>query len=317
MKTAAVRQCAADLRVDEGFAQRRARIPEQHFGQDSHREQLERVDSRHGDPPDESLGLARVVVARGGRVGLDRCDGLLESSDVWDRRVDGEPLELRQCVFFDRGEGSIQRLVAIGVEVRVARVVVRRVKAAQLLPGEIGDVLRVSARIIGVGQTRKQRAAQVALHGRLRRRQRTFHLVEDHALVTEPARGLGRILELEADSLLLERVLLQQREEGRIEVHEQQIHVIVGVAGAERIRGRIGARECVHESRERTPRHAEEGIAHREASRSCQHHVLQDVSHACRVRGDGRKGHGEGVVVIHALDMNVPGPGALMNELDE
>ncbi len=317
MESAAVRQCAADLRVDEGFAQRRARIAEQHFGQHSHREQLERVDSRHRDPADEGLGLARVVVARGGRVGLDRCDGLLESRHVWDRGVDGEPLELRQCVLFDRGERSVQRLVAVGVEVSVARVVMRSVKPPQLLPGEVGDMLRVSARIVRVGQTRKQRAAQVSLHGRLRRRQRTLHLVEDHALVTEPAGRVGWVLELKADSLLLEGILFQQREEGRIEVHEQQIHVVLGIARAERIGGRIGARECVHESRERTPGHAEEGIAHREASRSCQHHVLQDVGHACRITGDGRKGHGEGVVVVTALDMNVPGPGAFVNELDE
>src|SRR5260370_40745406 len=111
--------------------------------------------------------------------------------------------------------------------------VVRRVKPPQLLPGEIGDMLGVSARIVRVGETRKQRAAQVSLHGRLWRRQRTLHLVEDDAFVTEPAGGIGWVLELKADSLLLEVVLLQQREEDRIEVNEQQIHVVLGVARAE------------------------------------------------------------------------------------
>ena len=92
-------------------------------------------------------------------------------------------------------------------------------EVAELLPGEVGDVLGVAARDERVGEAGEQRRPDRALHGRLRRRQGSLHLVEHDALVTETAFGVVGNLVLVADSLLLEGILGQGGKEGRVQVH--------------------------------------------------------------------------------------------------
>src|SRR6266852_8711312 len=117
---------------------------------------------------------------------------------------------MRESVPLDCGERPVQRLVAVGIEVGVAGVVMRGVKSPKLLPGEIWNVLGVSSRLVLIGETGEERAAEIALHGCLWRRQRPLHLVVNDAFVAEPARRVGWVLELEADPLLLERILGEQ-----------------------------------------------------------------------------------------------------------
>ena len=151
----------------------------------------------------------------------------------------------------------------------------------------------------------------------MRRRQRALHLVEDHSLVTKSALGVSWILELEANAFLLEGVLGQEREKSGVEVDEQEVEIVLGVAGAERIRGCVRARQGIHEGRERPSGHGEERVADGKALGPRKHDVLEYVSHAGRVHRHGRKGHRERVVVVSALDVNVLGPGALVDQLDE
>src|ERR1700704_1461544 len=61
--------------------------------------------------------------------------------------------------------------------------------------------------------------------------------------------------------------------------------------------------------------HAEEGVAHGEALGSSKHNVLEDVGDAGVVLGHGGEKYGERVVVIGALDVDVPRAGPLVLEL--
>ena len=138
-------------------------------------------------------------------------------------------------------------------------------KAAQLLPGEVRDVLRIATRNVLVGKSLEQRLPNRAIDRGARGGERSLHLVEDDALVAKTALGVGRILELEADPFLLERILGEMREEGGVQVHVEQVPEVLRVAGAEQVHRPVGACERVHERGERAPGHAEERVADRKA----------------------------------------------------
>ena len=191
-----------------------------------------------------------------------------------------------------------------------------RVKRAQVFPGEVGDVLRVAAGDVLVGQVFEERLADRAIDGRGRGRQGAFHLVENHALVPQPALRVSGLFKLEADPLLLEGVFVESREEGRIEVDLEEVHVVLGVAGAEQVHRPVGARERVHERREGASGHAEEGVADRKTLRAREDHVLEDVRDAGGVRWWRREKDGEGVVVVGALDVDVLRARALVLEFE-
>src|SRR5207245_8812470 len=268
-------------------------------------------------PRGERRDFSRVVFARWCRISLGRCPRLVESLYIRNRGVDRRAFEARERVLLDGGERSVQWLVAICIEIGVAGVVMSGVETAQPRPRQLGYVLWIAAGDACVSETWKQCAAEVLLHCGLRRRQSSLHLVEDDALETKSARGVGRVLEFESDAFLLEGILRQQREEDRVEVNLQKIHVILLIPSTEGIRRGISAGQRVHEGRQRPPGHREEGIADRKAFRPSEHDVLEDVRYASRVLGHGGKRNRECVVVVGAFDVNVPGTCSLMDELDK
>ena len=95
LQPATVGQRAAEARVDERFTEWRAGVRQQHLGKDLHCQRAERVRARHRDPRSQRLRLARVVLGRGGRVGLDRGHRLRRPRDVRDLGVDLHTLEPR------------------------------------------------------------------------------------------------------------------------------------------------------------------------------------------------------------------------------
>ena len=94
--------------------------------------------------------------------------------------------------------------------------VVARVEIAEHLPCEVWDVLRITTGDMRIGQAWEQCLADGAVDRGVRSGERALHLIEDDALVAEAAVGIGWVLELVADSLLLECVFAQEREEGSV-----------------------------------------------------------------------------------------------------
>ena len=219
---------------------------------------------------------------------------------------------MRQRVLLDRRQCLRQRLVAVGVEVGIAGVVVNGVELAELLPRELRDVLGVAPRDVLVGQAGKEGSTDHLLDRRLGRRQSAFHLVEDDPLVTKAARRVGGVLELVANALLLEGVLREAWKEGRVEVDLEEIHEVFCVARAEWVHRPVRAGEGVHESGQRPAGHAEERVAHRESFRASEDDVLEDVRDPAGILRHSWKEDGEGVVVVGALDVNVPCAGVLV-----
>ena len=245
-----VSQRAAQARVDERFAQRRARVGQQDLGQHLHGQRAERIRAGNGDPRGECLRLASVVFASRGRKCLDARRGRLESLHVPDRRVDLEALEPSQGVAFDHLQRGFERQVAVAVEARVARVVVALVEPPQLVPRKVGYVLRIPARHVRVGQAGEKGLADRAVDRGSGRGECPLHLIEDHALVAKSSPCVFGVLELETDALLLERVLGQTREERRVEVNAEEIREVVRVARAEQVHGPVRTGEGVHEGGE-------------------------------------------------------------------
>ena len=198
----------------------------------------------------------------------------------------------------------------------VARVVVTSVELLQVVPGQVGDVLRIATRHVRVGQSWEQRLADRAVDGRAWRGERALHLVEHDALVSEAAVRVGGVLELEADPLLLERVLRQLWEEGRVQVHVEEVLEILRVPCAEQVHRPVGAGERIHEGGERPAGHAEEGISHRESLRAREDDVLQDVGDSGGVGWRRGKENREPVVVVRGLDVDVARPGGLVLQLE-
>ena len=265
VKSASVGERAAQARVYERLAQGRAGVGQQHLGEHFHGEGPKRIRARHRHPGGQRLRLAVVVLARCGGVRLRGRRRPHQAGDVWNRRIDLNPLEPRQGGALDHLKRGLQRLVAIRVKARVARVVVAPVKEAQLLPGEVRDVLRIATRNVLVGKSLEQRLPNRAIDRGARGGERSLHLVEDDALVAKTALGVGRILELEADPFLLERILGEMREEGGVQVHVEQVPEVLRVAGAEQVHRPVGAGERIHERGERAPGHAEERVPDRKA----------------------------------------------------
>ena len=311
-----VGESRSDAGIDEGLAQRRAGVREQHLGEHVHGERAERVGARDGDPRRERLGLPRGVLALGEGIRLDRAARPVERDDVGDPGLDVGAFEARQGGALDHVERRFERQVAVGVEARVARVVMARVEFAQVLPREVRDLSRVASRFVRVGRARKQRRAHRLLHRGAGTRERALHLIEDDALPAQAALGVCGVLELEPDALLQERVPVEAGKESRVEIDVEKVAVVLRVACAERIDGSIRAREGVHERRERASRHAEKRIAYREALRAREDDVLEDVRDACRVHRRRGEADREAVVVVGAFDVDVPRAGLLMLELD-
>src|SRR5437588_6306475 len=93
VKSAAVCERAAQARVDECFSEWRSRVGQENLTQHFHRKALERICARHRDPCSQRFGPVRVVLAGRGRVRLD-CGGWVgETLDVWNGRIDLDPLE--------------------------------------------------------------------------------------------------------------------------------------------------------------------------------------------------------------------------------
>src|SRR5207253_10621535 len=225
-------------------------------------------------------------------------------------------LEVLGRLFLDCLECSLQVLVAVRVTARVARVVVARVEIAEHLPCEVWDVLRITTGDMRIGQAWEQCLADGAVDRGVRSGERALHLIEDDALVAEAAVWIGWVLELVADSLLLECVFAQEREEGGVEVDLEQVGEILRVARAEEVHRPVETRQRVHEGGERAAGHAEEGVADREALRAGEDDVLEDVRDAGRIAGWGGKEDGEGVVIVGSLDVDVARARSLVLELE-
>src|SRR2546429_189246 len=103
---------------------------------------------------------------------------------------------------------------------------------------------------------------------------------------------------------------------GRVAVELEEVHEGLGVAGAVEEHRPVRTRQGVHERRERTPRHAEEGIADRESLRTREYDVLEDVSDAGGVARRSGKENREAVVVVGTFDMDVARPGPLVLQLE-
>ena len=225
-------------------------------------------------------------------------------------------MEALERLLLDCLEGSLQVLVAVRVKARVARVVVARVEIAEHLPCEVWDVLRITTGDMRIGQAWEQRLADGAVDRGVRSGERALHLIEDDALVAEAAVWIGWVLELVADSLLLECVFAQEREEGSVEVDLEQVGEILRVARAEEVHRPVAARERVHESRQRPARHTEERVSHRKLLRPRQDDMLEDVRDSGRIRWRRGKENREPVVVVGSLDVDVACARALVLELE-
>ena len=186
-----------------------------------------------------------------------------------------------------------------------------------MFPGQVGDVLGIPARHVRVGQAGKERLADGAIDRGGRGGERPLHLVEDDPLVAKAALWVSRVFELEADAFLLERVFRKAREKSSVEVDLEEVHEVLGVARAVEEHRPVRTCQGVHERRQRTPRHAEEGIAHRKAMRARQHDVLEDVRNARRIGGRGGEENGERIVVIGAFDVDVASASPIVLQLDE
>src|SRR5438067_1818438 len=115
------------------------------------------VGARDGDPGGEGLRLLFAVffiLAR--RVWLRGRGRFRQALDVGDDGLDLDAVKPRERALLDDFEGSLEWLVAIGVEVSVARVVVPGVEVAQVLPREVGNGLGGAARDVGVREPRKR-----------------------------------------------------------------------------------------------------------------------------------------------------------------
>ena len=199
----------------------------------------------------------------------------------------------------EKGELLLDVEVSVQDGVGVRQLVVALVRAQELLVGERGDGLGVSARDEAVGRLPEQRAHHAVDEDLLGRGQGTLHLVVDDAVERE-----GRVWlrggYLVVPALLLEDApaAIDRRVQHGVEVDVHEVLEVAVVRGGHGVHRLVREREGVEKRLHGALEQVDERLLDGEAVRAAQHGVLENVEDARVVRGRGLERDGERLVVI-------------------
>ncbi len=232
---------------------------------------------------------AEFIVARFLRRNLD-------DVFLW-RRPGGR--QLRQAALgktAEFGQHALRDLVLHGRRFDIAgshdhglrRMVVAGVEFFQHFMCQLGDVARIAARFHFIRRALEQGAGDAAVkraHGAV---ESALHFIEDDALVHQLV-----AFERMAPAFLAEVQVIEVGEEGRVQVHVEQVEEILAVGAGERVHGAVRIGHRIHEGGRRAAQHREERVAHRVARRAAQGQVFEDVGAPVAYFGHSGKGHQE------------------------
>ena len=185
----------------------------------------------------------------------------------------------------------------------------------ELFVGQIGDVRRVAAGLHAVGRIREDHPVQIAVDHPVHRGERALHLAVDHAHAAE--RTVLRKLVVPA--LLAEdvRVVINGREEHRVQIDAHQVVEVPVVPAGNRVHRLVGEGDRVEEGVQRALQQLHEGVLDRVAVRAAENGMLDDVEDAGIILRDGLKGDAKSLVGVRAIQPDEVRPGPVMPELIE
>ena len=178
------------------------------------------------------------------------------------------------------------------------------------LVGQIWNGIGHAARLEPVGGVGEQRLRNRVVQNRIGIGQRPLHLVEDHAVAGQLARGAPLLArKLEMPPLLLENsaLLVNRRVKHRVEVHVHEVLEVLLVGRGDRVHGFVGKRHRVQEGLHRALQQIDERLLDGELARAAQNRVLEDVENAGVVRGGGFEGDGKRLVRIVVFQIQQSG----------
>ncbi len=190
--------------------------------------------------------------------------------------------------------------VSVENHLRHGGMVVGVVEVQELSVGEPGDLVRDAAGVVAQEAVGKEAFFQhAAQHGR-RAGIVSRHLVVDNAVDGEAPPSLlpG---DLVVPSLLPQNLRGQERMEGRVPVDLQQIEVVPGAAGDERIERPVRIGAGVQKGGCAGLQQADKGIFHRKALGALQHRVFHYVGRPRVIHGFRGKAEAEEVLRIVGL----------------
>ena len=214
-----------------------------------------------------------------------------------------------EVAFVQELERMVDVQVAVEDDVAVVGAVVAPMLVEVGLVGERRDGLRRAARLERVARAGEQCRLHLVVQDRVRVRERALHLVEHHAVVDQG--GLVRAersrvaLAVVGDELVVPPLLFEDgllrvdlRVEHGVEVHVHQVEQVALVRRRHRVERLVGERHGVQERLHRPLQQVDERLLHREAPRSAQNGVLQDVEDARVVLRGRAEPDGKGLVVV-------------------
>ena len=302
-----LRRRGAEIGGLERAAKRRPAVVEQDPGEQLGAHGLVRVPRAPEQPAHQVVGAGLGLRLVGGVV-VEGLPGLGVAPLVRDRHVDLPPLETPEREALERLLVARGGEVAVGHQHRVGRVVLAVMEVAQHLPGEGRDLGRVAAAVVVVGDGGKEQRLEPLPDLGRGRAHRALHLVVHHALVDQLGAGVARSRPLDPVPLLGEVHAVETGEEGRVQVHRQQVVEVLAVAGGEGVGGPVARGERVHERVEGAADHHEERVADGKAPAPAERGVLEDVGDAGRIAGHGQEGDEERVVVVLGVQVEVARP---------
>ena len=181
-------------------------------------------------------------------------------------------------------------------------------EAAELLPGDVRDVLRVAAGVAAVDGVGKERLFRFAVEQAVRRGPGALHLVEDHALKVE----LAVRVRLEAPAFLRQHARRDARVEDRVQVDVDQVVKILQILAGDRISGLVRVGHGVEEGVERAARQLDEGVLDRVLARAAKHGMFEDVRQAAGIRRRRGEGDAEDLVAVLVFERDELRAAALM-----
>jgi len=173
------------------------------------------------------------------------------------------------------------------------------VKGAKGLMGEIGNIFRVAAGLMGIGGAGHEAAEDMMKEQADGVGKGALHLVIDHALKLQLA--ILPVLMI-MPAFLFKGGAAEQRIEHHITVHIHDVEIFLQVTGGKGIVGDIRTGHGVEKGHEPALVDLAEDIAHRILPGTHEHRMLKDMGHAGGIGGNGMKGHGKGLVGVTVFD---------------
>ena len=166
--------------------------------------------------------------------------------------------------------------------------IITSVKVQELFVGQIRNILRIAAGLVGIGGIRIKGIQDLPLQHALRRGKGSLHLVVNHAIQGQFA---FRSLHLIVPALLTEDLffLINIRIEHCVHVYMNQVLKILVIAACNGIYGFIRVGHGIQKGIQGTLCQLHKRILHWEFPGAAEHRMFQNMGHARVVRRRGPK----------------------------